>query len=223
MISVNEALKHIRRATRQLVAVKLPIGEALGLRLTESVVSKIDSPPFDKSTLDGYAVSSHDTSTTRKILEQVLAGGVPHHAVVPGTAIHLMTGAPIPDGADAVIKHEDLPEPEDSIIKVPESAVKEGTGVLLRGAAFHTGQQLMTAGHRLTPVDIALLAEIGTAEVQVTPRPRVAVLATGNELVPSGKPIGAGQICNSNGPHAGCFYTIRSSRGDRPGHRSRSS
>ena len=200
MISVAEASQHIRKAAQRLPARKLPIGEVLGLRLAEPVVSEVDSPPFDKSTLDGYAVSVHDTSTTRKIVEQVLAGGVPHHAVEPGTAIHLMTGAPIPDGADAVIKHEDLPPPEDSILTIPPLEISEGKGILSRGAAFHVGQKLMAAGRCLSPIDIALLAEVGKASVSVTPRPKVAVLATGNELVPSGKPVGAGQICNSNGP-----------------------
>jgi molybdopterin molybdotransferase len=200
MISVDEALEHVSQSARQLPAAKLPIGDALGLCLVESVVSEVDSPPFDKSTLDGFAVSAHDPSPTRKVVEQVLAGGVPHHAVEPGTTINVMTGAPIPDGADAVIKHEDMAEPVDSRITLPSNGVAEGTGVLLRGVAFHVGQELMAAGHRLTPVDIALLAEVGKAEVKVTPRPRVAVLATGNELVASGKPIGAGQICNSNGP-----------------------
>jgi len=200
MISVEVALEYIERCALQLPAAKVPIGEALGLRLVDAVVSEVDSPPFDKSMLDGYAVSAHDPSPTRRVVEQVLAGEVPQHAVEPGTTINVMTGAPLPDGADAVIKHEDVSIPDETTIHLPAAGVAEGTGILLRGAAFHAGKQLLAAGHRLSPVDIALLAEVGKAAVKVTPRPRVAVLATGDELVSSGKPVGAGQISNSNGP-----------------------
>ncbi|NOY40397.1 MAG: molybdopterin molybdotransferase MoeA [Planctomycetes bacterium] len=200
MISVDEALEHVGRCACQLPEARVLIGDSLGLRLAEPIISEIDSPSFDKSMLDGYAVAANDRSPTRKVVEQVLAGEVPHHAVEPGTTINVMTGAPIPDGADAVVKHEDVTFDEDSTIRLPDSGVAAGVGVLLRGAAFHAGQKLLAAGHRLSPVDIALLAEVGKAEVSVSPRPRVAVLATGNELVQSGQSVGAGQICNSNGP-----------------------
>lgn len=200
MITVEQALEYVRDSSRALNPQKVALGEALGLRLQEAIVSPIDSPPFDKALLDGYAVVSSDRSPTRKIVEQVIAGGVPHHAVEPGSTINVMTGAPIPDGADAIIKHEDVTLPDDSTISVSESGVRAGTGILERGAAFHVGQEVLSPGKTLSAIDLALLAEVGRAEVTVAPRPRVAVLPTGNELVEAGQPVGPGQICNSNGP-----------------------
>lgn len=200
MISVEEALEHVGRCAVRLAGKSTPIGSALGLQLADSVVSHVDSPPFDKSMLDGFAVSLHDASPTRRIVEQVIAGCVPHHAVEPGTTISVMTGAPIPDGADAVVKHEDVEQLDETTIRLPAQAPVEGAGILRRGAAFHHGQEVLSAGRRLSPIDIALLAEVGKAKVKVTPRPRVAVLATGNELVECGKKVEVGQITNSNGP-----------------------
>jgi len=200
MISVDKALQHVSRCAQQLRADTVPLSAVLGLRLAENVISEVDSPPFDKSMLDGYAVETSDQSPTRHVLEQVVAGGVPHHAVEPGNTINVMTGAPLPDGADAVVKVEDVQQLDEATIEMPSAGVASGTGVLLRGSAFHKGQQLLAAGRCLSPIDMALLAEVGHAKVCVTPRPRVAVLATGNELVEVGRPVAAGQICNSNGP-----------------------
>lgn len=200
MITVAAALTHIGHCAAQLPDKRVPLGSLLGLRLAETIVSTIDSPPFDKSMLDGFAVSVHDASPTRRVVEQVIAGGVPHHAVEPSTTISVMTGAPIPDGADAVVKHEDVKQIDEATIRLPATPLVEGAGILQRGAAYRKGQEILHAGRRLSPVDIALLAEIGKAEVNVTPRPRVAVLATGNELVDCSQKAEAGQITNSNGP-----------------------
>ena len=204
MISVNQAWEFVKNGALPLHSRRVPLSEALGLRLRESVVSPIDSPPFDKAILDGYAVIASDESTELTVLEQVIAGGVPHHTVEPGTTINVMTGAPLPDGADAVIKIEDLVDEietkDGTTVQVPESGVAVGTGIMPRGSAFCQGQAVLDFGRYLSPIDLALLAEIGRAEVTVTPRPKVAVLATGNELVEAGQPVGPGQICNSNGP-----------------------
>lgn len=200
MISVRKATEHVAKWAEALPATEIDFDEALGLQLAEPVVSSVDSPPFDKSMLDGYAVSVHDDSSSFKILEEVIAGGVPRHAVVPGTTIRVMTGAPTPDGADAVVKHEVTNLLDDSTVEIPTEGLKESAGVMRRGEAFHAGQQVLDAGKRLTPIDLALLAEIGQCRVRVIPRPRVAVLATGNELVDCGTPVGPGQITNSNSP-----------------------
>lgn len=200
MITVEEALEQIGHCAGSLAAAQVALGEALGLRLAEPIVSDVDSPPFDKAMLDGFAIAVNDPSPTRRIIEQVIAGGVPHHAVEPGATISVMTGAPIPDGANAVVKHEDTKRLDETTVQLPEVQVAEGAGIFYRGESFRQGQELMPAGKLLRSIDLALLAEVGKATVAVIPRPRVAVLATGNELVECGKTIGPGQIRNSNGP-----------------------
>lgn len=200
MITVEEALEHVGRCAQQLAPSEVSLREALGLRLAEPVASTVDSPPFDKSLLDGYAVVADDPAPTRRIVEEVIAGAVPHHAVEPGTTIRLMTGAPLPDGADVVIKHEDTKLLDESTVELPAEKSDPGAGVMKRGASFHAGQQVLDVGKRLTPIDIGLLAEIGRDRVQAIPAARVAVLATGNELVECGHATVGGQIHNSNGP-----------------------
>ena len=200
MLSVAEATQHVGQWARQLPAREIDFRDALGLQLAEPVVSTVDSPPFDKAMLDGYAVAIQDDSPTRKILEEVIAGGVPHHAVVPGATIRVMTGAPTPDGADAVIKHEDTKLLDESTVQLPAEPPKLSAGIMRRGESFASGQEVLPAGKLLTPIDLALLAEIGQQQVKVVPRPRVAVVATGNELLECGQEVGPGQITNSNGP-----------------------
>jgi len=200
--------------------------DACGLILVQAVCSQVDSPPFDKSMVDGYAISIRDMAPTLRVAEQVTAGQVPHHAVQPGTTIRVMTGAPLPDGADAVVKWEDTTQLDDATICSPVAAaadaaarcqpktdrpsksggpIEPGYCVSPQGSAFHAGQQVLAADTRLGPAAIGLLAEIGRYQVPVIPRPRVAVLPTGNELVegkssPTSGPLSAGKIRNSNGP-----------------------
>jgi molybdopterin molybdotransferase len=200
MISVEEALAQVGRCAKRLPTQSIPLRQARGLRLAEPVTSAVDSPPFDKSMLDGYAILTSDPAPTRRIVAEIIAGEVPRHAVEPGTTLRLMTGAPVPDGADAVVKHEDTRLVDESTVELPAAKVAAGAGIMHRGSSFHAGQQVLEAGRWLTPVDIGLLAEIGRDRVPVTPPPRVAVLATGNELVECGQPVAAGQIRNSNGP-----------------------
>lgn len=200
MISVEDALERIRHNVKPLDPVQVGLGEALGLRLAEPVVSDADSPPFDKAMLDGFAISASDPAPTRRVIEQVIAGGVPRHAIEPGTAILVMTGAPVPRGATAVVKHEDTTRIDETTIQLPSGTITPGGGVFRRGESFQQGQQVIPSGRILRSVEIALLAEVGRASVSVVPRPRVAVLATGNELVESGQPVELGQIRNSNGP-----------------------
>ena len=209
MISIEEALEHIRRCVGPLEPRRLPLNELLGLRLAEDVTSTVDSPPFDKSMVDGYAIATSDASETLHEIELVTAGQTPTLSVRPGVTIRVMTGAPVPEGADAVVKWEDCEVASDGSIRNPQrtgssptpaKSVKSGSCILRRGSSFHTGEVVLPAGKRLGPLDIALLAEIGQAEATVVSRPRVGVLPTGDELVEAGEPIGAGQIRNSNGP-----------------------
>ncbi|QDT71127.1 molybdopterin molybdotransferase MoeA [Lacipirellula limnantheis] len=200
MISVDEALDHVRRAAAPLPAERTPLAHLLHLRLAEPVASRVDSPPFDKSMVDGYAIDVSDSSPTLRELELVTAGSVPNETVIPGATVRVMTGAPIPAGADAVVKWEDCQLLSDLEIRNPAAGVKSGSCIIRRGTSFRAGQLVLAAGKRLGPLDVALLAEIGQAEVAVIPRPRVAVLPTGDELVAAHEPLGPGQIRNSNGP-----------------------
>jgi len=165
MISVEEALGHVLGCAKSLPEKRLPLGSALGLRLAEAIVSDVDSPPFDKAMLDGYALSVHDCSPTLRVTEEVIAGGVPSHAVERGTTVRVMTGAPVPNGADVVIRHEDVQLVEESTIKFPVAGVVAGGGIMGRGTSFHRGQEVLSAGKPLTPIDLALLAELGKAKV----------------------------------------------------------
>jgi molybdopterin molybdotransferase len=200
MLTLAEAHEVIAKCVRPVSPATLRFTDALSMRLAEDVVSRVDSPPFDKALVDGYALSTSDTSATLQEIEVVTAGGVPAKAVTPGTTIRLMTGAPLPAGADAVVKWEDCELLDEQTIRNPPRNAHAGDGVLRRSAAFRMGQTVLEAGKQLTPLEIALLAEIGQAEVKVYPRPRVGVLPTGDELVAADEPLGPGQIRNSNGP-----------------------
>jgi molybdopterin molybdotransferase len=200
MISVVEAHEIVRSQAKSLPAERVSLGDLLGLRLAEDVASRVDSPPFDKSQVDGFAIATGDEAPELRVVEMVTAGHVPQLEVTPGATIRVMTGAPLPRGADAVVKWEDCEQTGDATIVNPRKMAKPGSCVLRRGAAFHEGEVVLRAGKILGPLDVALLAEIGQADVAVTPRPRVGVLPTGDELVAAHEACGPGQIRNSNGP-----------------------
>jgi molybdopterin molybdotransferase len=200
MITVDEAFEFVRQSVRSFPATRVALSESLGLRLAEPIVSDRDSPPFDKSMLDGFAIAVDDPAPTRRIIEQVIAGDVPQHAIEPGVTILVMTGAPVPEGADAVVKHEDTERLDEATVRLPAEKIAAGSGIFRRGSSFQQGQEVIPSGKQLKAVDLALMAEVGKALVNVIPQPHVAVLSTGNELVECGKPLAAGQIRNSNGP-----------------------
>ena len=199
MLTVDEAMSHVRENAAPLAPQSIALADALGARVAEAVNSEVDSPPFDKSLFDGYAIDVHDSAPSPRVIEEVLAGGVPHHAVTPGLAIRVMTGAPLPEGANAVVKVEDCQLKGDTV-ELPQEEIAPGTGVMQRGASFRAGDVVIQRDARLGPLDVALLAEIGRVQVRATPRPTVAVLPTGNELVAADQALEPGQIRNSNGP-----------------------
>jgi molybdopterin molybdotransferase len=200
MITVAEAHEIVARWARPLPTRRTPLGKLLGLLLAEDVASRVDSPPFDKALVDGFAIATADDAPELRVIEMVTAGHVPHLEVTSGTTIRVMTGAPIPRGADAVVKWEDCEQADNETIQNPRALAKPGSCVLRRGAAFGVGDIVLLAGQRLGPRHVALLAEIGQAEIAVGLRPRVGVLPTGDELVAANEACGPGQIRNSNGP-----------------------
>jgi molybdopterin molybdotransferase len=200
MLSVEEALELVAKNTVPLPPQRVPLGEAAGLVLAEEVTSEVNSPPYDKSMMDGYAVQSADRQQVRHVLEEVAAGAVPRYAVTPGTATRIMTGAPLPEGADAVVPIEQAELIDATTVRLQQVEPVAGQNILRLGASLRAGDVVLHGGALLRPIEIAILAEIGHGIVSVRPRPRVAVLPTGNEIVPLGERPGQGQIRNSNGP-----------------------
>src|SRR5262245_57162501 len=185
MLSVAEALQLVVDHARPLAPRSLPAAEALGCTLAEAVTSDIDSPPHDKSIVDGYALRAADVAAggvELTILEEVTAGAVPTKEIIAGTTTRIMTGAPLPAGADAVVMVEQATL-AGSRVRIDASAVRAGQNIVRRAAALARGQQVLVPGHRLRAIELGLLAEIGRTNVVAVPRPSVAVLATGNELV----------------------------------------
>jgi molybdopterin molybdotransferase len=200
MLSVEEALELVARRAEPLAPQRVPLSDAAGLVLAEDIVSEADSPPYTKALMDGYAVRSEDRNAERRILEEVAAGAVPRHSVAPGTAVRIMTGGPIPEGADAVVPIEQTELLDAATVRLTRVDAAPGQNILPRGASMRAGDVVLQRGALLRPIEIAILAEIGHATVVVQPCPRVAVLPTGNEIVPVDQQPGPGQIRNSNGP-----------------------
>ena len=200
MLSVEEALRLVEEHARPLAPRRLPLADAAELLLAEDVVSEVNSPPYHKALMDGYAVVSSDRSEVRTVIEEIGAGTVPRRPVTPGALTRLMTGAPIPDGADAVIAFEQTDSIDDRTVRLRQLDPQPGQHILPMGAAMKAGDRVLQRGTMLRPIEIGILAEIGHGLVSVQPRPRVAVLATGNELVGIGEKPAPGQIRNSNGP-----------------------
>jgi molybdopterin molybdotransferase len=207
MLTVDEALQRIVEYATALPAVEVDTVDALDHVLAETVVSDVDSPPHDKSIVDGYAVWSADLKDGHAelvVIEEVVAGAVPQRTLKTGQATRIMTGAPIPPGADGVVMVERttlLATAHDvSRIRVQDVPMRAGQNILPRGCAMRRGDTVLVPGALLRPIELGLLAEVGRARVRLIPHPSVSVLATGNEIVSANRMPAAGQIRNSNGP-----------------------
>lgn len=203
MLSVEEALKRVLSYFHTLEAERVPILEALGRALAEDVYADIDIPPHSNSAMDGYAVLAADTQGASpqspkrlRVIADLPAGYVTDVSVTPGTAIRIMTGAPIPPGADAVVRFEDT-EQESEWVKIM-AEVPKGRDVRLAGEDVRKGMLVLRHGIRIRPQEVGMLATLGRKEVLVTRRPRVAILATGDEVVDIDAPLAPGKIRNSN-------------------------
>ncbi|MFW6597392.1 gephyrin-like molybdotransferase Glp [Propionibacteriaceae bacterium Y2011] len=178
--------------------------DAIDLSLCEDVISELDLPGFDNSAMDGYAIQTPDVvgatdqdPAVLAVVGEIAAGQTATHRLSPGTAMKIMTGAPLPEGADAVVKYEDTDRGTDDVLVYAE--VAQGANIRRRGEDLAAGTVVLTTGDRLHSGGIGLLAAIGMDKVMVRPRPRVVVIATGSELVDPGTELQhAGQIYDSN-------------------------
>ena len=201
MRPLTEAQRDVLTAVPPLPVVRVPVWEALGLGLARAVAAPHDVPPFTNSAMDGYAVQGADVGdapVTLGLLEDVPAGHVAQTRVIPGAAIKIMTGAPMPEGADTVVKVEDT-EPVPGGVRIV-AGTATGTAVRPAGGDLRAGAPVFEAGERLTARHISVLASLGVAP-SVRRRPRVAVLSTGDEVLPPETPdLGPGQIRDTNRP-----------------------
>jgi molybdopterin molybdotransferase len=202
MLTVPEALEIVLRNTAALPAAVMPLHDALGLVLAEDAASDLDMPPFDKAMMDGFAVRSSDLRDGKAelvIVEEIPAGKTPTVEVKAGQASRIMTGAPMPAGADAVVMIERC-ELVGNRVHVNDARLTVGQNTLAKAREMRAGETVLQAGARLRPQELGLLAAVGRSAVKVQPAPSVAILPTGDELVePNVKP-GPSQIRNSNGP-----------------------
>jgi len=211
MISVEEALEKVLNYVEVLEPERKPILDCLGQVLAEDVYSTIDIPPLDNSAMDGYALRARDTlgaseSSPRYlvVVGEVAAGSMPAQEVRPGTAIRIMTGAPLPGGADAVVRFEDTDEVNRKLSGGDLAhigilcQVEKGADVRGRGEDIARGDLILKKGKVLRPQEIGVLASLGLSTALVIRRPIVAILATGDELIGVDQPLAPGKIHDSN-------------------------
>lgn len=212
MISVEQARATILAHFHPLEPERVPILQALGRVLTEDVVSDLEVPPFANSAMDGYAVRAEDirgasrqNPITLRVIADQAAGYEPTATVIPGTAIRIMTGAVLPPGADTVVRFEETSESvgqkatgkdRDRVEILREAA--HGDNVRAAGEDIRKGQTVLRKGAVVRSPEVGLLASLGHSEILVHRRPRVAILATGDELVGIDEPVTPGKIRNSN-------------------------
>jgi molybdopterin molybdotransferase len=204
MKTVDEHLSDILAATTALPPIEVALPEAVHGVLTDPVTAPVDLPPFDNSAMDGYAVLASDVAgasgaspVTLSVVGDIAAGDRDAHGIRSGLCARIMTGAPVPAGADSIVPVEWT---DGGTVKVTiRRPAAAGRYIRRSGEDVTAGQTVVEAGTRLGAAQIGMLAAVGKARVLVRPRPRVVVLSTGSELVEPGEPVGPGQIWDANG------------------------
>lgn len=203
MIPYQKALSILLKAAQSIPAEQVPVIKAYKRVLREDVRSPYPIPPFPKATMDGYAVKAADTlkATTKKparlaVLEDVPAGKVPVKSIKPGYAIRIMTGAPLPRGAEAVVMVEDT-QRDGRFVKIYKR-VKKDDNTGRAGEDVKKGEIIIHKGARIEPADMGMMAACGKVKVRVSKKPRVAIISTGDELIEPGKPLKPGKIRDAN-------------------------
>ena len=211
LLSVDEALQRVLDGVSTLSPEIVPLQDALGRILVKPAIANDDLPPFANSAMDGYAVKAEDISRASElepisldVIGDIPAGVVGDFSLISGTSARIMTGAPLPSGADAIVPVEFTNEPwrerERPLQKKIEinKPVKVGDYVRWPGEDVQAGSEVMPSGHRLRPQEIGVLASLGLTEISVVREPRIAILATGDELISVDEPLVPGKIRNSN-------------------------
>jgi molybdopterin molybdotransferase len=198
-LTVDEALDRILARIAPLASAEVVLGDALGAVLTEDAVADRDVPPFRNSAMDGYAVRGADVKdggVTLRVVGAVAAGSLPDRAIGAGEAMRIMTGAPVPEGADTVVRVEDTDNGAE--IVTINAATPKGVAVRQAGEDLRRGEVVLPRGTVLRQAEIGVLASVGRGKVNVVRRPNVAVLSTGDELVDIDVAPGPGQIRDAN-------------------------
>lgn len=203
MVPLEEANDLLLRLVHPLEEIEVDLLEAQGMALARDVAADQPFPPFDRSPLDGFALRAADTTgCTREkpcslqVIETIGAGHTATREVAPGTAIGIATGAPVPRGADCVVRFEDTRRNGDRVLV--QISLNPGQNVVRTGKEFAAGDSLLRSGKTIDPAAIGILASLGRKTVAVHRRPRVAVFSTGDELVPLGQELPYGKIYASN-------------------------
>lgn len=207
MLTYEQALKRILAATPSPRMAEVPLNESLGLVLARPMIARCDLPQFDNSAVDGYAMRStdgpqatngHTSPATLRLVGKAEAGRPFGALVRQGEAVRVLTGAQVPQGADAVVMQEHVTRRHLQLII--QRWPTPGQHIRRRGEDLRQGTRILKAGTLLRPQEIGLLAALGVGKVPVYPRPTVAILTTGNELQPPGTRLKSGHIYESNGP-----------------------
>ncbi len=197
MIHVQRAHDLIAERINPLEPVSVPLSDATGLVLADDVFSNYDIPAYPQSSMDGYAFAFEEGKLTYVLDGEMAAGSNQQFQLKPGAAIRIFTGAAVPQGADTVLMQEKSAV-QEGYLQVTDLQIKKGDNVRQVGSEIQKGAKALSKGHSLNAASIGFLAGMGISTVKVYPKPRVAIIATGNELQLPGKPLEYGQVYDSN-------------------------
>ncbi len=210
MLSADQALKIILENTPLLPEEKTLSASAVGRILSQDITSPLNLPPFDNSAMDGFALRADDVvrasvenPISLHVIKRVVAGDVENHCVMPlahGQAVRIMTGAPVPEGADSVVPFEDVEDSTSETACVLRESVRTGQHIRKAGEDVREGESVFSQGECVTVPKIALMQALGLSHIWTARKPRIRILSTGNEIIPVGESLQKGQIYNSNGP-----------------------
>jgi molybdopterin molybdotransferase len=202
MLTVAEALGAILSSVRPTPTEPVALADCVARVLRQAVVAERDQPPFDRVTMDGIAIEHRRLAhgETRFAVQAMQAAGDEALALEPGKAIEIMTGAPLPAGADCIVPVERIAVADQAATIEAGYSAEVGKFIHRRASDHARGSRLLHAGTRIGAMEVAVIASAGLAELDVAVRPRIAVVSTGNELVPAGEPIADHQVRLSNGP-----------------------